>query len=113
MIAEPTSTLGKDEAAGEPAIASLVGALNSMLSRAPNGAPPETLSVDEAAAFLGISRTSLWRLDDNGLCPKALPLAGKRWLRLELLAWLCAGAPRRSEWQQVRDTWLKAAMRRA
>ena len=55
-------------------------------------APPERLALNrnETAALLGISLTSLWRLErTDPTFPRAVKIGGlRRWLPDELRAWL-------------------------
>lgn len=54
----------------------------------------ELLDVKAAAAMLGVSARTIWRLRDAGRMPLPLKIAGAvRWRRRELLDWLDCGAP--------------------
>ncbi len=55
---------------------------------------PELLDARAAAALLGVSTRTVWRMRDAGVCPAPLKILGAvRWRRRELLEWLDAGAP--------------------
>lgn len=67
-----------------------------------SGAPTRglLLSAADVAVLLAISVRTLWRLDSAGKLPRSVPVGGcKRWRREELVAWISAGCPARSEWQ--------------
>jgi excisionase family DNA binding protein len=61
---------------------------------------PLTVGVGDAARLLGISRSTFWRWDTDGLLgPIGTKIGGKRlWSTAELEAWVAAGMPRRREW---------------
>lgn len=51
----------------------------------------EMLSAKEAASYLGVSRTTLWRKTKDGSLPGPVKMAGMpRWRQSELLAFLDA-----------------------
>jgi len=59
------------------------------------------LDVAAAAAMLGISQRSVWRLRDSGKIPPAVRIGGCiRWRRHDIEAWIQAGCPdvRRTNW---------------
>ncbi|MFO7602558.1 MAG: AlpA family phage regulatory protein [Gammaproteobacteria bacterium] len=57
-------------------------------NKAPKG--DNLLTVHEVAERLGYSVSSIWRLENAGLIPAKVPLAGGRvaWFESHLLAWL-------------------------
>ena len=55
-----------------------------------------------AAAFLDMGTSTFDRHDAAGLLPAAVRIGGcKAWSRRELLAWIEASCPKRSEWAAV------------
>ncbi|MEX0701311.1 MAG: helix-turn-helix domain-containing protein [Planctomycetales bacterium] len=57
------------------------------------------LTAPEVARLLRLSDRTVRRLDSAGRLPRGLRIGGsKRWRRDELLAWIAAGCPRRTEW---------------
>ncbi|MEX0702456.1 MAG: helix-turn-helix domain-containing protein [Planctomycetales bacterium] len=57
------------------------------------------LTAREVAQLLRLSDRTVRRLDSAGRLPRGLRIGGsKRWRRDELLAWIAAGCPRRSDW---------------
>lgn len=58
----------------------------------------------EAAKLLSVSERHLWSMHSTGrLGPLPIRLGRSvRWRKSELLAWLEAGTPERTEWQQRR-----------
>jgi excisionase family DNA binding protein len=68
---------------------------------------PQSLCIDarEMARLLDVSMRQVYRLNDSGQLPAPLALGGcKRWLRSEVEAWLAAGAPRRKDWEALRNS---------
>ena len=64
--------------------------------------PLERLAVPatNAAELLGISPRHFWNLHSRGLLPSPLRLGRSvRWSRVELEAWVAAGAPPRDQWE--------------
>ena len=63
------------------------------------------LSVTEAAAMLGIGRTSLYALHSSGRLPLPVRL-GRRilWNFEELRSWVKAGCPARQQWENLKET---------
>ena len=69
---------------------------------------PEGLRAADAAAFLGISRSEFYRLNDAGLIPAGVEVGGVRvWGRTELREWLRCGAPSRPTWIAIRGSRLR------
>jgi excisionase family DNA binding protein len=65
---------------------------------------PLLLRDTEAAALLGIGRSTLRRLLCAGKVPPPIHLGRScRWRRAELLAWLEAGAPDARMWAAIRE----------
>lgn len=60
-----------------------------------------TLGCDEAAALLGMSRATFWKLHSNGKVPLPIRFSDRvvRWRRKELEAWVNAGCPPRDAWK--------------
>jgi predicted DNA-binding transcriptional regulator AlpA len=59
-----------------------------------------TFNAMELAAFLGISRATVWRWDKQGLLPRPVRFNRVvRWERWTIEEWLAAGAPSRAEWE--------------
>ena len=64
---------------------------------------PVLLDVPGLARFLGIGRSKVYQLDSLGQIPAPIQLgASRRWLLVEVEAWLAHGAPGRDAW---RRTW--------
>ena len=64
---------------------------------------PALLRARDAAKLCGVSLASWWRWDAAGRMPRGIKIGGARlWSRGELLAWIDAGCPERSEWQARR-----------
>ncbi len=65
---------------------------------------PLLLSAAQAAAMLGISRTSFYGLLSAGRVPAPVFRAGRivRWDRGELEAFVAAGCPSRDRWKVIR-----------
>lgn len=60
------------------------------------------LTIEEAAAFLGISRRTFLRMDSSGKLPLAVRLGRcKRWNKRELLCWIDYGNPLRQKWSVI------------
>lgn len=59
------------------------------------------LEVREAAALVGVSRSTFWKLHSSGRVPLPVRLGGRvvRWRREELQAWVSAGCPPRDHWK--------------
>jgi predicted DNA-binding transcriptional regulator AlpA len=72
----------------------------------------------ELQAWLGLSRWAVDRRDAEGKMPRPVPLPGpqRRWLRQEILDWVEAGRPSRSDWEArhggrfLRDRAVRAIM---
>ena len=60
------------------------------------------LNVDQAAAVLGVSRGTFFRLGSCGRIPLPIRLAPRvvRWRKAELEAWVAAGCPPRQKWHR-------------
>lgn len=71
-------------------------------SPSPATSIPLTLSANDAAALLGIGKTTFWSLHNQGKLPKPVRL-GRRvlWRRKELEAWLEADCPSRDRWEAM------------
>ena len=64
--------------------------------------PALLLDAAAAARLLGISRSTLYCLDERGGIPRGVHLGRmRRWRREELLAWVRAGCPPRVRWEQL------------
>lgn len=62
---------------------------------------PELLTPTQAAALLGLGRTTFDQLQAEGrIGPRPVRLSPRliRWRRAELVAWLDAGLPSRGDW---------------
>jgi len=61
------------------------------------------VDANQAAALLGMSRSSFLRLDQRGLLgPRSVRLGRLvRWHRAEIEAWAAAGCPPRVQWLRV------------
>ena len=63
---------------------------------------PLTVSAAEAAALLGVSRSTWYDWHDAGRTPRGLKIGGRRlWDYAELQRWVSAGAPPRERWNQM------------
>ncbi len=63
-----------------------------------------TLTADEVAGVLGISRALVWKLHSSGRLPRPVRFGrAVRWDRRSLEAWLAAGAPPRDRWETMRS----------
>ncbi|MCE9635768.1 MAG: helix-turn-helix domain-containing protein [Planctomycetes bacterium] len=72
-------------------------------ARIPEAALPLLLDATEAADFLGVSRSSFYRLDLSGVVPSPIRLSKfRRWSRPELRRWVEAGCPPRDRWESGR-----------
>ena len=61
------------------------------------------LAADGVAKLLGISTRHLWSLNSSGRLPKPIRFGrAVRWNLEELRAWLAAGAPERTRWEEMR-----------
>jgi predicted DNA-binding transcriptional regulator AlpA len=59
----------------------------------------------DAAALLGIGRSSFLRLDNAGLVPRGLRLGGRHlWVVADLKLWLDLGAPNREQFEARKAT---------
>ena len=57
------------------------------------------MGVNDVADFLGVSARQVWNLRSQGLLPEPVRLGrSSRWRRAELVAWVDAGCPSRTEW---------------
>ena len=64
---------------------------------------PLLLAGDAAAALVGVSKSAFYRLNVQGLVPRAKRFGKlRRWSRVELEAWVAAGCPTREEWEKRR-----------
>ena len=61
---------------------------------------PLLLDVREAAALIGVSRATFWKLHSQGRVPLPVRLSGRvvRWRKHELEAWVQSGCPTRDKW---------------
>jgi predicted DNA-binding transcriptional regulator AlpA len=80
------------------------------VSDTPAAAPINTditpLCIDavELARLLDVSPRQIYRLNDAGRLPAPLAFgACRRWTLREIEAWLAAGAPRRKDWEAMRE----------
>jgi excisionase family DNA binding protein len=65
---------------------------------------PLCIDAAELARLLRISQRQVYRLRDAGRLPAPLELGGcVRWSLREIEAWLAAGAPRRKDWEAMRE----------
>ena len=61
------------------------------------------LRSEDAAAYIGVSRSEFYRLDTVGLIPEPVRFGKvKRWSRLELRSWVQKGCPPRDVWKGPR-----------
>ena len=64
-----------------------------------------TLNVKDLADCLRVSTRQVHRLNKSGSIPRPQRIGGcTRWRAAEIVAWLEAGSPVRSEWEKQRDT---------
>jgi len=64
---------------------------------------PLTVSAVEAAALIGVSKSTWYAWTDAGRTPAPLKVGGRTlWRFDELQAWIDAGAPPRERWNQMR-----------
>ena len=62
------------------------------------------LPAEEVARLLGISTRHLWSLNSSGRLPRPIRFGrAVRWNLEELRAWLAAGAPERTKWEEIRQ----------
>ena len=62
------------------------------------------LSSRAVANILGLSPRTVHRYNSSGLIIKPLRISGSvRYVQSELLAWIQAGMPRRSEWEAMKQ----------
>jgi predicted DNA-binding transcriptional regulator AlpA len=58
----------------------------------------------EAAQLFQVSTRHWWQLDKLGRIPRPIRLGRSvRWSRVEIEAWLAAGAPPRDEWERIKS----------
>lgn len=77
------------------------GAQKGLLRRGMDQAFRLLLRAAEAAHFLGLSRSELYRLDASGRLPAPVRLGKvKRWSRPELEKWVERGCPPRHDWER-------------
>jgi predicted DNA-binding transcriptional regulator AlpA len=58
------------------------------------------LSTEAVAQILSLSKRTIHRLNSSGLIIKPLRISGSvRYLQSELMTWIKAGMPNRSEWE--------------
>lgn len=70
-----------------------------------NNAPASgLLDAKQAATLLSVSRSTFWKLHNQGRVPLPLRLSPRvvRWSRGDLQAWIAAGCPPRHIWQEKR-----------
>lgn len=61
-----------------------------------------TLTAEQLAEFLGISRATVWRLHAAGRVPAPIRFGrAVRWDQWTVEEWLAAGAPTREKWEQL------------
>jgi predicted DNA-binding transcriptional regulator AlpA len=66
---------------------------------------PLCVGVAGVAHLLVISTRQVYRLNDAGRLPAPLSFgACKRWSLREIEAWIAAGAPRRKDWEAMRNS---------
>jgi predicted DNA-binding transcriptional regulator AlpA len=62
------------------------------------------LSSRAVAKILGLSPRTIHRLNSSGLIIKPLRISGSvRYVKSELMAWIQAKMPRRSEWEAMKE----------
>jgi predicted DNA-binding transcriptional regulator AlpA len=65
---------------------------------------PLVLSAADLARDLRVSVKTIWRLDASGKIPRPIRVGRLlRWDRGEIVRWIAAGGPPRSEWEALRD----------
>jgi predicted DNA-binding transcriptional regulator AlpA len=85
----------------------LVDAPTATAPIATNVFVPVRLCVDAAgfARLIGVSVRQVYRLRDAGRLPAPIEFGGcVRWSLREIEAWIAAGAPRRREWEAMRNS---------
>ena len=61
---------------------------------------PLLLGAEQVGLMLGISRSTVYRLNAEGRLPRPVHLGrAARWRREELLQWVQAGCPSRERWE--------------
>jgi predicted DNA-binding transcriptional regulator AlpA len=67
-------------------------------------AAPALMDAKRTALFLGMGRSTFYRMDETAQIPRCVYL-GKmlRWSRAELEAWIAAGAPSRARWEAMKS----------
>ena len=63
---------------------------------------PAVLDAEGVGRVLGIGRAKVYELDGRDELPEPVVIGRvRRWVRIELLAWLAHGAPKRTTWARV------------
>jgi predicted DNA-binding transcriptional regulator AlpA len=66
---------------------------------------PLCIDANELARLLHVSPRQVYRLRDAGRLPVPLEFGGcVRWSLLEIKDWIAAGAPRRKDWEAMRNS---------
>lgn len=69
----------------------------------PKAPPRLTLTAEQVAETLGISRATVWRMHAAGKLPAPVRFGrAVRWERYTIEEWLAVGAPCRAEWEASR-----------
>ena len=75
-----------------------------MTGQTTNQNTEKLLSTKAVAKILSLSPRTVHRLNSSGLIIKPLKISGSvRYVRSELLAWIQAKMPNRSEWQALKN----------
>lgn len=76
--------------------------MNNTTQHSATTAQPLLVSADEAATLVQVSRSTWMKLKASGGLPKPVRLARRvLWRVDELKAWVNAGCPPHSRWQQI------------
>ena len=100
--------LDEDEGAEAPVMASRSAGVSALIAATFAAAakfvvPKLLLCGEEAAEFVGVSRSEFYRLDSMGVTPSPVQLGKvKRWSRQSLEQWVAEGCPPRHRSQERR-----------
>lgn len=80
-------------------VRSLLISLKTAISGAELDRRKGTLTARELAAFHGLSRATVWRLDSAGMLPPPVQPDQARWDRRTIEEWVKDGRPPRDKWE--------------